>query len=81
MRLGFLLCGGFLGVWGVMIAFALLIMNLCATESFGVPLLSPLAPFNGRLVARDVIWRKSWKKLSAWNAEVQDMPGSSERGE
>lgn len=81
LRLGFLLCGGFLGVWGVMIAFALLIMNLCATESFGVPLLSPLAPFNGKLVARDVAWRKSWRSLSAWNAEVQNMPGSSEHGE
>lgn len=79
LRLGFLLCGGFLGVWGVMIAFVLLIMNLCGSGSFGVPLLTPLAPFKGHLVRRDVIGRQSWQKLSAGSARVQDMPGSRER--
>lgn len=81
LRLGFLLCGGFLGVWGVMIALTLLVMNLCGTESFGVPLLAPLAPFKAWLVRRDVIGRRAWRRLSLYDAAVQDMPGSRERGE
>ncbi len=78
LRLAFLLAGGFFGVWGVMILFALLLMDLCGTVSFGVPLLSPVSPFNGRLVLRDVILREGWKKLSRRQALVQDMPGAEE---
>lgn len=81
LRLGFLLAGGFFGVWGVMIGFALLLMDLCGSVSFGVPLLTPVSPFRSMLVHRDVAGRKSWRKLSRWDAKVQDMPGSRERGE
>ncbi len=79
LRLGFLLVGGFFGVWGVMIGFVLLLMDLCGTGSFGVPLLAPVSPFRGKLVRRDVIGRESWKRLSRWDAKVQDMPGSADK--
>ena len=39
LRLGFLLAGNFLGVWGVVIGLTVLLMDLCGTSSFGVPLL------------------------------------------
>ncbi len=81
LRLGFLLAGGLFGVWGVMIGFALLLMDLCGTASFGVPLLTPVSPFRSWLVRRDVAGRESWKKLSRWDAKVQDMPGSREKGQ
>ncbi len=81
LRLGFLLAGGFFGVWGVMIGFVLLLMDLCGSESFGVPLLSPVSPFLGRLVRRDVAGREKWKKLSRWDPRVQAFPGSREKGE
>lgn len=81
LRLGFLLAGGFFGVWGVMIGFALLLMDLCGTASFGVPLLTPVSPFRGGLVRRDVAGREGWRKLSRRNAKVQDMPGSREQGQ
>lgn len=81
MRLAFLLVGNFLGVWGVMIGLVFLLMNLCGTGSFGVPLLSPIAPFNARLALRDVITREGWKRLARRDAKVQDMPGSREIGE
>ncbi len=76
LRLGFLLAGGFFGVWGVMIGFVLLLMDLCGTESFGVPLLTPVSPFRGFLARRDVFARENWKRLSRWDAKVQDMPGA-----
>lgn len=81
LRLGFLLAGGWFGVWGVMVGFVLLLMDLCGTDSFGVPLLTPVAPFQARLVRRDVAGRENWRKLSRWDARVQDMPGSREKGE
>ena len=81
LRLAFLLAGNFLGVWGVMIGLVLLLMDLCGTDSFGVPLLSPVAPYNRRLAFRDVLVRAGWRRLAKGNAKVQDMPGSREIGE
>ncbi len=81
LRLGFLLAGGFLGVWGVMLGLVLLVMDLCGTQSFGVPLLAPAAPYNSRLAFRDVFVRAGWKRLAKGKARVQDMPGSRETGE
>lgn len=76
LRLAFLLIGNFLGIWGVTAGLVFLLMDLCSAQSFGVPLLSPVSPFKGRLVFRDVFFRASWKRLSRWEAKVQDMPGS-----
>ncbi len=76
LRLGFLLAGNFLGVWGVMIGLLLLLMDLCGSDSFGVPLLSPVSPYSGRLAFRDVFVRANWKRLSKGSANVQDMPGN-----
>ena len=81
LRLAFLLAGNFLGVWGVMLGLALLLLNLCGSESFGVPLLSPVAPYSGSLAFRDVFARAGWQKLSRRDAKVQDMPGSREIGQ
>lgn len=81
LRLAFLLAGGFLGVWGVMLGLALLLLNLCGSESFGVPLLSPVAPYSGSLAFRDVFARAGWQKLSRRDTKVQDMPGSREIGQ
>ena len=81
LRLGFLLAGNFLGVWGVVIGLTVLLMDLCGTSSFGVPLLSPIAPFRGELAARDVLARADWLRLARRRATVQTMPGSREIGE
>ena len=81
LRLGFLLAGNFLGVWGVVIGLTVLLMDLCGTSSFGVPLLSPIAPFRGELAARDVLARADGRRLARRRATVQTMPGSREIGE
>ena len=81
LRLGFLLAGGTLGIWGVVAGFSLLLLTLCGEESFGVPLLSPLSPFQGRLAWRDVLRRAGWRSLGKSDAVPQAMPGSRERGE
>ncbi len=75
LRLVFLILGGIFGVWGVTIGLTLVLLDLSATGSFGVPLLSPVSPFRARLVWRDVAAREPWKQLSKRRARVQDMPG------
>lgn len=81
LRLAFLLIGNFLGIWGVMAGLVFLLLDLCGAESFGVPLLSPLSPYRGNLVWRDVFFRAGWRRMSRHNALVRDMPGSQEHGE
>lgn len=81
LRLAFIIVGNFLGVWGVMIGLGFVLMNLCGDSAFGVPLLSPVSPFQSRLVLRDVFFRSSWKNLARWDAKVQEMPGSREIGQ
>ena len=56
-------------------------MDLCGTDSFGVPLLSPAAPFSRRLAFRDVFVRAGWRRLAHGGVRVQQMPGSQEIGE
>ena len=63
-------------MWGVTAGLLFLLMDLCGAESFGVPLLSPVSPLGGRLALRDVLVRASWRRLSRWDARVQDMPGA-----
>ena len=78
LRLAFLLLGDFLGIWGIMAGLAFLLLDLCGTESFGVPLLAPVSPYNGRLAWRDVFARAGWPRLAKSQALVQNMPGSND---
>lgn len=81
-RLGLLLLGSCLGLWGVTAGVVFLLFDLCGEESFGVPALSPVSPYQGRLAWRDVFLRRGWRTLSRGAAPVQDMPGAHapERG-
>lgn len=76
LRVGFLALGGLLGVWGAMAGLVALLLDLCGSQSMGVPLLSPVSPYSGRLAWRDVFLRAGWGRLSRGEAPVQDMPGS-----
>ena len=75
LRLIFILAGGMMGIWGIMLLFAVVLVNLCAKNNFGVPFMAPIAPF-GMFGMRDVIVRASWKVLSKKNNKIQEMPGS-----
>lgn len=78
MRLVLLVLGGFLGMWGITLAFCAVLLSVCGKSLYGVPFTAPLSPF--RLSAmRDVLVRAGWPTLSKRTAKVQDMPGSDER--
>ncbi len=73
LRLIFILVGGILGIWGVMLLFSVLIVNICTKTNFGIPFVAPIAPFN-LYSMRDVIIRAGWRTLSKKTEKIQDMP-------
>ena len=58
-RFVFIIAGGFSGLYGIMLTFAIFLTHQCALRSFGVPYLFPLAPtsFSG---LKDVLIRAPW---------------------
>lgn len=75
LKFGFILAGGLLGIWGIMILFTVVLINICSKNCYGVPFTSPLAPFN-IFAMRDVLVRSGWSFLSKKRIKVQDFPGS-----
>ncbi len=75
LRLLFIISGGTLGIWGIMILFSVVLVNLCSKSNFGIPFTSPISPF-GLFGMRDSVLRTSWKTLSKNRNRVQNMPGS-----
>ncbi|WP_040289137.1 spore germination protein [Alicyclobacillus hesperidum] len=55
MRFAFLIAGAVLGFYGIAILFVVYVVRLSMLKSFGVPILSPIAPSSG--ASRDVLLR------------------------
>ncbi|GLG01325.1 spore germination protein [Alicyclobacillus hesperidum subsp. aegles] len=55
MRFAFLIAGAVLGFYGIAILFVVYVVRLTMLKSFGVPILSPIAPSSG--ASRDVLLR------------------------
>ncbi len=75
LRLAFIIVGGIMGMWGIMLLFSVVLVNLCAKENFKVPFTAPVSPFSF-FGMRDVIIRAGWRTLSRRKNSVQNMPGS-----
>jgi len=66
LRFPFIIMAGLLGLFGIVIIFLMLLTHLVSLRSFGVPYLSPIAPFH-RKEMRDTLIRASW-----WNLNSRD---------
>lgn len=75
LRLLFILVGGIMGMWGIMLLFSAVLINICGKSNFGVPFSAPVSPFSF-VGMRDVAIRAGWKTLSKKNNTVQKMPGA-----
>lgn len=76
LRLLFILVGGILGLWGVMLLLSMVIVSICGKTTYGVPFSAPVSPFS-LFSMRDVAVRANWKILSKRANTVQHMPGAS----
>lgn len=73
LRFFYVIVGGFLGLWGIVLFSCVVLINMCAKKSIGVPYMSSIAPFSLRRM-RDVFVRSKWKKLSSHTIKVQKFP-------
>ena len=75
LKFVFIVVGGTWGLFGISVGFMMLLTNLCALESFGIPVMAPTSP-TAAADMRDNFWRSSWKKLGRFRLKVQNLPGS-----
>ncbi len=76
LRLTFILAGGIMGVWGIVLLSTIIIIYMCSKTTLGVAYMSPLSPFTKKSM-RDVFVRMGWKKLSQYTTNIQKLKGGS----
>lgn len=76
LRFFFILIGGFTGMYGIILAFAVLCMNICAINPYGIPYSSPISPFDKKSLA-DLFYRVSWLKLSKRKVRINNLRGAN----
>lgn len=62
LRFPLMLSAAFLGLFGVMVGLLAILLHVCSLRSFGVPYLSPLAPFNLQAFKDSLIVAPHWSR-------------------
>lgn len=71
LRVLFIFTGGLFGIWGVVLLFCVVVVNICGKSVLGVPYTMPLAPFK-LFGMRDVAIRADWKLLNQRRNLIRD---------
>lgn len=66
--------GGISGLYGIALLTAVMIVNVCALESYGAPVMSPVSPFTPYAM-RDVLTRIGFKKMIKRKTTVENLRG------
>lgn len=74
LRFAYIIVGGMWGLFGITVLSALIAIKLCSQESYGVPHTAPVSPFSPKAL-RDLIIRRSWRKMAERDYKVQDLVG------
>lgn len=74
LRFAYIIVGGMWGLFGITILSAIIAIKLCSQESYGVPHTAPVSPFSPKAL-RDLIIRRSWRKMAERDYRVQDLAG------
>jgi len=80
LRFLFIVVGGTIGPLGLTLGFCMVMINICAINSYGVPYATPVSPFD-RSLFTDGIIRRGWQKRSRQHNRLADLPGSRITGE
>nr|WGD69545.1 spore germination protein [Bacillus subtilis] len=59
IRFIFLIASAVMGFYGLILGIIMMFVHLCSLRSFGVPYMSPLAPFSSQGV-KDTLFRVPW---------------------
>lgn len=71
LRVLFIFAGGLFGIWGIVLLFCVVVVNICGKSVLGVPYTMPLAPFK-LFGMRDVAIRADWKLLNQRRNLIRD---------
>lgn len=75
LRFIFIILGGTMGLYGIMLGFTITVADLCSLNSFGVPFTSPFSPVD-RYALRDSIIFSGWKKTGRRFIKIQNLRGT-----
>lgn len=76
LRFAAVIAGGTLGLYGIALVAAVMLINICSLENAGVPVMSPVSPFTLRAM-RDVMTRAGFKTLAENSFSVENLNGAN----
>ena len=76
LRFGFILLGGFMGLFGIALGVAFVILNICAKDNFGLPFSSAISPVSRGSFLNIFFKGRRQGYGSADIPKVQELPGS-----
>ena len=72
LRFTFILVGGLTGLYGIMLGFAVVLLNAAAINPYNVPFTSPLSPTKTGAF-RDLLVREGWRKMGKRKMLIQKL--------
>ena len=75
LRFAFIFVGGIAGLFGVVLLFTLVVLEIASLEPYGIPISAPISPFD-RTAMRDTFVRAGWKTLAKRQIKVQNLHGT-----
>lgn len=74
LRFAAVAAGGICGLYGISLLAAAMLVNICAVENYGVPVMSPVSPFTPKAM-RDVLTRIGFPRMAKGQASVEKLHG------
>ena len=74
LRIGFIMLGGYTGIYGVVLGMCVLCVNITAVNPYGVPYSAPISPLSKNSVG-DTLYRQNWIKMVKRNITIQKLRG------
>ena len=72
LRFGFIVIGGFTGLYGIMLGIGIMITDICSVSPYGIPFSAPFSPFVKR-AQRDAFIRRSWTRIRNGGTLIGEM--------
>lgn len=72
LRFGFIIIGGFTGLYGIMLGIGIMIVDICSVSPYGIPFSAPFSPFVKR-AQTDAFIRRSWTKIRGSKKLIGEM--------
>lgn len=72
LRFAFIIIGGLAGFYGIMLGFAVVLVNMSALGPYGVPFTSPFSPTKPG-AWRDMLLRENWRKMGRRRMQIDKL--------